>query len=61
MMHYSAQLREKVLAKAFKLLYFAKNMCRNIGKNINKNLSGKYSQNLVRHAKQATPDALKTT
>ena len=31
-----------------------------IGKNISKNLSGKYSQNLLDHAKQPATDVLKT-
>ena len=32
-----------------------------ISKNISKNLSGKYSQNLLDHARQSAADALKTT
>ena len=40
---------------------FLKNMSKNIEKNISKILSGKYSQNLLDHAKQSTTDALKTT
>ena len=36
-------------------------MGKNIGKNISKNLSGKYSQELLDHAKQFATDALKTT
>ena len=37
-----------------------KNMGRNIGKNISKNLIGKYSQELLDHAKQLATDAFKT-
>ena len=40
---------------------FAKNMGKNIGKNICKNFSGKYSQNLLGHARQSAADALKTS
>ena len=36
-------------------------MCKNVGKNISKNLSGKYSQNLLDHAKKSAIDALKTS
>ena len=35
-------------------------MGRNIGKNISKNLIGKYSQELLDHAKQLATDAFKT-
>ena len=34
---------------------------KNIGKNISKNLRGKYSQNILDHAKQSATDELKTT
>ena len=36
-------------------------MGKNIGKNISKSLSGKYSQELLDHAKQSATDALKTS
>ena len=35
-------------------------MGKNIGKDWNENLSGKYSQELLDHAKQSATDALKT-
>ena len=35
-------------------------MSKNIGTNISKNLSGKYSQNLLDHAKRSATDAFKT-
>ena len=38
-----------------------KNMGKNIAKNISKTLSGKYSQNLLDHAKKTATVALKTT
>ena len=34
---------------------------KNIGKNISRNLRGKYSQNILDHAKQSATDELKTT
>ena len=36
-------------------------MKKNIGKNISKNLSGKYSQNLLDHARKSATDAFKTS
>ena len=36
-------------------------MGKNIGKSISKNLSGKYSQQLLDHAKQSATDGLKTS
>ena len=61
MMPYSVQPRDLIFAKGYGLLSFAKNIGKNIGKTISKNLSGKYSQNLLNHAKQSATDALKTT
>ena len=58
---YSVQQRDKIFVKGYEFLSFAKNIGRNIGKIINKNLSGKYSQNLIDHAKQSATDAFKTT
>ena len=52
MMRYSVQHRDRIFHKGYGFLSFAKNVCKNIGKNISKNLSGKYSQNLLDHAKQ---------
>ena len=60
-MRYSVQPRDRIFAKGYGFMSFAKNMGKNIGKNISKNVSGKYSQKLLGHAKQLTTDALKTT
>ena len=38
----------------------AEYMVKNIGKSRSKNLSGKYSQNLLDHAKQSETDKFKT-
>ena len=38
---YPVQLRDRIFAKGYRLLPFAKNMCKNIVKNISKSLSGK--------------------
>ena len=56
MTHYSFQPRYRIFVKRYGLFPFAKNM----GKNIIKNLSGKYSQNLLDHAKKYSTDSLKT-
>ena len=56
-MRYSVQPRDQIFLKGYGFLSFA----RNIGKNISNNLSGKYSQELLDHAKQFAIDALKTT
>ena len=61
MMRYSVQPRDRIFAKGYGFLSFAKNMGKNIGKYINKNLSSKYSKNFLDHAKQSATDALKTT
>ena len=60
MMHYSVQPRDRIFAKSYGFLSFAKNMDKNIGKNISKNLSGKYSRKLLDYAKQSVTDSLKT-
>ena len=52
MMRYSVQHRDRIFHKGYEFLSFAKNVGKNICKNISKNLSGKYSQNLLDHAKQ---------
>ena len=66
-MIYSVQPRDRIFAKDYALLSFAKNMGKNIGKNISRNLSDKYSpgisatcQKLLDHAKQSVTDAFKT-
>ena len=53
--------RERIYAKRYGFLSFAKNMRKNIGKNINKSLNCKYSQKLLDHAKQSATDAFKTS
>ena len=58
---YPVQLRDRIFAKGYRLLPFAKNMCKNIVKNISKSLSGKYSQKLHDHTKKSATDALKTS
>ena len=54
MMCYSIDPSDRIFAKGYGFLSFAKNMSKNIGKN----LSGKYSQKL-HHAKQFATDNLK--
>ena len=56
-MRYSVQPRDRIFAKGYGFLSFAKN----IGKNISKNVKGKYSQKLLDHARQSATHALKTT
>ena len=56
-MCYSVQSR----VKGYRFLYFVNNMAKKIGKNISKSLRGKYSQNLLYHAKKSAIDALKTS
>ena len=53
--------RDQIFVKGYGFLSFAKNMGKNIGKNISKNLSGKYSRELLNHAKKSAADALKTS
>ena len=57
MTRYSVQARDRIFAKCYGFLSFAKNM----GKTISKNLSGKHSQKILDHAKQSAIDALKTS
>ena len=52
MMQHSFQPRDQIFVKGYGFLSFAKN--------INKNLSGKYSQNLLDHAKESATDTVKT-
>ena len=51
---YLVQRRDRIFVKGYGFLPFA----RNIRKNIGKNVSGKYSQRLLDHAKQAVTGAL---
>ena len=60
MMHYSAQPRDRIFAKGYGFLFFAKNVGKNIGKNISENLSRKYSHKFLDHTKQSTADVFKT-
>ena len=52
---YLVQRRDRIFVKGYGFLPFA----RNIRKNTGKNVSGKYSQKLLDHAKQAVTGALK--
>ena len=52
---YLVQRRDRIFVKGYGFLPFA----RNIRKNIGKYVSGKYSQKLLDHAKQAVTGALK--
>ena len=52
MMQHSFQPRDQIFLKGYGFLSFAKD--------INKNLSGKYSQNLLDHAKESATDTVKT-
>ena len=61
MTRYSVQSRDFIIVKGYEFLSVAKNMGKNIGKNISKNLSGKYSRELLNHAKKSAADALKTS
>ena len=60
-MRYSVHPRDWIFLKGYGFLSFTKNIGKNIGKNISKNVSGKYSQELVDHAKKCAADALKTS
>ena len=57
MARYSVQPKDRIFAKSYRFLSFAKNMGRNIGKNISKNLRRKYSQKLIDHAKKSATNA----
>ena len=57
-MRYSVQLRDQIFVKGYKLLCFAEKMGKDISKNICKIASGKYSQTLLNHPKQAATDVL---
>ena len=49
MKRYSVTPKDRIFVKGF--LFFAKNVGKNVGKKTSKNSSGKYSQELVDHAK----------
>ena len=50
---YSVQRSDRIFAKSYGILCFAKNMSRYVGKNISEKLSGKYSQKPFDHAKKS--------
>ena len=59
--------QNRIFAKGYGFLCFAKSRGKSIGKNISKNLNGKYipgmlaiSQKLLDHAKQSATDVFKT-
>ena len=52
-MRYSVQPGDRMFAKGYGFLYFAKSMRKNIAKNISQMLSGKYSQKRLDHSKQS--------
>ena len=56
MTRYSVQPRDWLFVKGYGLLWFAKNM----GKNVSKSLSSKYSQKLLDHSKQFATNVFKT-
>ena len=56
---YSVQRSDRIFAKGYGILCFAKNMSRYVGKNMSEKLSGKYSQKLLDHAKKSATEALK--
>ena len=51
MTQYTVQPGYQIFVKGYGFLSFAKNIGKSIGKNKNKNFSGKYSQELLDHAK----------
>ena len=50
---YSVQSTDRIFAKGYGFLPFAKNIRKNTGRNVTKNLSGKYSQKFLDHAKKS--------
>ena len=56
MARYSVQPRDPIFVKCYTCLSFAKNMGKNFGKNTSKKLFGRYSQELLDHAKQSATD-----
>ena len=56
----SVQSRNRIFAKGYGFLSFAKNVGKNINKNIIKSLNSKYSQKPLDHTKQSATDAFKT-
>ena len=55
----SVQPRDRLFAKGYGFLTFAKNMGEDFGKNISEIVSGKYSETCIDHAKQSATDAFK--
>ena len=58
-MRYSIEQRDRIYAKGYGFLSFAKNMDTHATK-VAKNLSNKYGQKLLDSAKKSTTDAIKT-
>ena len=61
MIRYSVQPRDRIFVKGYGFFSFATNMIKNIGNNISKNSIGKYSQQILNHAKKSATNVLKTT
>ena len=59
MKRYLVQPRDRIFAKGYGFLSFAKNIDKNIGKNISENLSAFNSKENLDHAKQTATDAFK--
>ena len=53
MMCCSTEPKNRTFVKGYSFFSFAKNVDKHIGKIIIKNLTGKYSQNLLDHAKKS--------
>ena len=53
---YSVQPTDRIFAKGYGFLPFAKNMRKNTGRNVTKNLTGQYSQKFLDHAKKSATD-----
>ena len=58
-MCYSVQPRDRIFAKGYGFLSFAKNISKNIGKSISKDVVGKCSQKHLDHGQKPATDALK--
>ena len=61
MARYSIEPRDRIFAKGYGILSFAKKMNIKIGKNKSKRFGGKYRQELLDLAKQAARDELKNS
>ena len=61
MARYSIELRDRIFARGYGILSFAKKMNIKVGKNKRKRFSGKYRQELLDLAKQPARDELKNS